>query len=305
MCSAWAAWWCLGLPDGMLGTAWPSMRQSFGAPIADLGLILLVVTGRLRRGQRLRRRPDPPVRRAHAAGPVRHLRQPWAALGFALAPGIWLVFTVAVLLGAAAGMMDGGLNTAIGMSGRPAAAEPAARRLRGGDGHRAAAGRRRLRAVGRLRGPAYFVLVVPGSGDRGLVAGAAAARAGASRPGAGPPRPRARGRPGGGSPRTPGDAWSRRRSTFVVTAGMIIFFVYTGVEVAAGGVGGELLPRASRPVRLGGRDRRVRFLGGPHRGAACWRCCPGPFRRPWSSGGERGRRAGHGGDLVAAGTPAT
>src|SRR5271165_1668513 len=52
----------LGLPDGMLGTAWPSMRQSFGAPIADLGLILLVI---------------------------------------------------------AAGMMDGGLNTAIGLSGRP------------------------------------------------------------------------------------------------------------------------------------------------------------------------------------------
>ena len=34
----------LGLPDGMLGTAWPSMRQGFGVPIADLGLILLVIT---------------------------------------------------------------------------------------------------------------------------------------------------------------------------------------------------------------------------------------------------------------------
>jgi hypothetical protein len=31
----------LGLPDGMLGTAWPSMRATFGAPVGDLGLILL------------------------------------------------------------------------------------------------------------------------------------------------------------------------------------------------------------------------------------------------------------------------
>jgi hypothetical protein len=34
----------LGLPDGMLGTAWPAMRNSFGAPVGDLGLILLVNT---------------------------------------------------------------------------------------------------------------------------------------------------------------------------------------------------------------------------------------------------------------------
>jgi len=30
----------LGLPDGILGTAWPSMRVTFGAPVGDLGLIL-------------------------------------------------------------------------------------------------------------------------------------------------------------------------------------------------------------------------------------------------------------------------
>ena len=34
----------LGLPDGMLGTAWPSMRATFGAPVGDLGLILLLAT---------------------------------------------------------------------------------------------------------------------------------------------------------------------------------------------------------------------------------------------------------------------
>jgi hypothetical protein len=34
----------LGLPDGMLGTAWPAMRHSFGEPVGVLGLILLVST---------------------------------------------------------------------------------------------------------------------------------------------------------------------------------------------------------------------------------------------------------------------
>ena len=34
----------LGLPDGMLGTAWPSMRATFGAPVSALGLILLIAT---------------------------------------------------------------------------------------------------------------------------------------------------------------------------------------------------------------------------------------------------------------------
>ena len=34
----------LGLPDGILGTAWPSMRVTLGAPVGDLGLILLLTT---------------------------------------------------------------------------------------------------------------------------------------------------------------------------------------------------------------------------------------------------------------------
>jgi len=34
----------LGLPDGILGTVWPSMRSTFGAPVGELGLILLLAT---------------------------------------------------------------------------------------------------------------------------------------------------------------------------------------------------------------------------------------------------------------------
>src|SRR5580692_10118218 len=80
----------VGLPDGMLGTAWPAMRHSFGAPVGDLGLILLVNTigsvaiaaavGWL-------------IRRLGAAA-VLAIAGSCAALGgvgYAAAPGLWLI----------------------------------------------------------------------------------------------------------------------------------------------------------------------------------------------------------------------
>jgi MFS family permease len=107
----------LGIPDGMLGTAWPSIRQAFKAPIGDLGLILLItaagsaaVTALV--GPLIRRLGIPAL--LAIAGTCAAL----GASGFAFAPGLWLVFSVAVLIGVAAGMMDGGLNTAVGLSGR-------------------------------------------------------------------------------------------------------------------------------------------------------------------------------------------
>jgi hypothetical protein len=107
----------LGLPDGMLGTAWPSMRVTFGAPVGDLGLILLLATagsvlvtalvGRL-------------IRRLGVAALLTVAGVTAAAgyAGFAVAPGLWLVLATAVLTGAAAGMMDAGLNTAVALTGR-------------------------------------------------------------------------------------------------------------------------------------------------------------------------------------------
>src|SRR5580704_6308815 len=107
----------LGLPDGMLGTAWPSMRATFGAPVGALGLILLLTTvgsvlvtafvGRL-----IRRLGVPTL--LAVAGVLAAL----GFTGFAVAPGLWLTLSVAVLLGVSAGMMDGGLNTAVALTGR-------------------------------------------------------------------------------------------------------------------------------------------------------------------------------------------
>lgn len=42
-----------------------------------------------------------------------------AASATRLAPGLWLVLCVGPLMGAAAGMMDGGLKRAVALTGRP------------------------------------------------------------------------------------------------------------------------------------------------------------------------------------------
>jgi fucose permease len=211
----------LGLPDGMLGTAWPSMRHTFGAPVGDLGLILLAVTAGSVLvtsfvGILIRRLGVPAL--LAVAGSCAAL----GAAGFALAPGLWLVLGVAVLVGAAAGMTDGGLNTAVALSGRPRLLNL----LHGAYGVGTAIGPLVVTAAiltGSWR-PAYVALlaldlVLAGSWllhrrhdhHRSASTGQAAVAG---------PRPAAE--------------WSPRRYGWMVAAGMSVFFIYTGLEVGAG-----------------------------------------------------------------------
>ena len=226
----------LGLPDGMLGTAWPSARQTFGAPIADLGLILLISTiGSISVsafvGTLIRRFGVAVLLACSAACAA------LAGAGYALAPHLWVLFAVAVLWGLAAGMMDGGLNTEVGLSGRSRLLNL----LHAAYGVGTTIGPLLVTAAILLSSwrSAYLVLAVldlvvtalwlrqrrqeRAAQDAPQAAATEAARAA----GAG----QAAGETVAGHP---SDAWSRRRSRFVVAAGMLIFFVYTGLEVAAG-----------------------------------------------------------------------
>ncbi|MFZ0045410.1 MAG: hypothetical protein WAL16_06210, partial [Streptosporangiaceae bacterium] len=112
-----ASFVALGLPDGMLGTAWPAMRQSLHAPVGALGLVLLAATAgsvliTVFIGRILRRTG---VAALLAGGLLCFAA---GAAGFAAAPVFGVILGVAVLFGLAAGTMDGGLNTAVGLSGR-------------------------------------------------------------------------------------------------------------------------------------------------------------------------------------------
>jgi fucose permease len=211
----------LGLPDGMLGTAWPSMRATFGAPVGDLGLILLIATAgsvlaTALVGPLIRRLGVPAV--LTASGSCAAL----GATGFALAPGFWLVLSVAVLSGVAAGTMDAGLNVAVGLTGRTRLLNL----LHGAYGIGTAIGPLVV-TVAILTGswrPAYLALltldlVIAGLWLRLRRRGGARPDP-AEHPHAAEPEPAAR--------------WSRRHYRLVVALGMGVFFVYTGLEVSAG-----------------------------------------------------------------------
>jgi hypothetical protein len=99
----------LGLPDGMWGTAWPAMRTTFHQPLSSLGLILLCATaGGL-------------VTSLGTGASIRHfgVGRQLAAAGLLAAVGgtllataaVWAIVLVgALLIGAAAGLLDTGLK---------------------------------------------------------------------------------------------------------------------------------------------------------------------------------------------------
>lgn len=257
----------LGLPDGMLGTAWPSLRHSFGAPIGALGLILLVSTAgsvliTVFVGYLIRRLGvSVPVAAGLAAAAV-------AAAGFAVAPVFAMVLAVSLFFGVGAGLMDGGLNTAVGLSGR----RRLLNLLHGAYGVGTAIGPLVVIVallVGSWR-PAYVVLLVvdatlavvwllhrrgeiarPISGGGALGGPVAAPPTAALSPGAvlppgvGPVTPQAAVPPAAppgpgpdagpdGDPAPERDGVGGGRYVAPIVAGIALFFVYTGLEVSAG-----------------------------------------------------------------------
>jgi fucose permease len=99
----------LGLPDGVLGVAWPSLRRSFALPMSHLGVLLAAamvgylgssvasgaLVGRLGLGRVL------------VASSVVSAA---SAVGYALAPHWGVVVASAVLAGLGAGAIDAGVN---------------------------------------------------------------------------------------------------------------------------------------------------------------------------------------------------
>ncbi|HEY5049790.1 MAG TPA: MFS transporter, partial [Acidothermaceae bacterium] len=104
----------LGLPDGMWGTAWPTMRHTFHQPLGSLGLILVfgtlgnLVTS-LSTGRTLRR---------FGVGRLLVVAGLIAATGALLIAisSVWaMVLVGAFLIGMAAGLLDTGLNTVVAL----------------------------------------------------------------------------------------------------------------------------------------------------------------------------------------------
>lgn len=107
----------LGLPAGMLGVAWPAIRQDFRQPLASLGELLLAsllgyLTVSSGTGWALRRYGTAALLIASAAAAA-------IGTGVFVATRSWTVLVLAsVLVGAAGGGLDAGLNTAVALTGR-------------------------------------------------------------------------------------------------------------------------------------------------------------------------------------------
>src|SRR5262245_59433371 len=100
----------LGLPDGLLGVAWPSMRASFHVPLDALGTLLVTfTTGYLlsscSSGYLLARLS------VGALLALSCLATATSLLGYALTPWWWLMVVLGALSGLGAGAIDAGVNT--------------------------------------------------------------------------------------------------------------------------------------------------------------------------------------------------
>lgn len=107
---AFVAFISLGMPDGLLGVAWPSIRGTFAIPLDALGMLIIASTGGYLTSSFL----NGPLIARWGVGRVlaASCAMTGAALiGYTLAPGWWLMVLLGIVAGLGAGAIDAGLNT--------------------------------------------------------------------------------------------------------------------------------------------------------------------------------------------------
>lgn len=99
----------LGLPDSLLGVAWPLMQSDYGAPLETAGLLFMTIAG----GTIISSLASGKVLKRFGTGKVTFvsvLMTAVALLGFNFAPSVVWLFVCAIPLGLGAGAVDAGLN---------------------------------------------------------------------------------------------------------------------------------------------------------------------------------------------------
>ena len=104
----------LGVPDSLLGSAWPSMFAELDLPLSFNGVFSLYVSTCTAVSSVLSAR----VIRRFGTGKVTAVSTAMTALallGFALTPGAWFLFVACIPLGLGAGAVDAGLNNYVAL----------------------------------------------------------------------------------------------------------------------------------------------------------------------------------------------
>ena len=107
---AFVAFVALGMPDGLLGVAWPSIRASFALPLDAVGLLLVATVAGYLTSSAL----SGPLVARWGVGQVLAVSCALTGagmLGYTLVPTWWLVVVLGVVAGLGAGAIDAGLNT--------------------------------------------------------------------------------------------------------------------------------------------------------------------------------------------------
>ena len=107
---AYVAFIALGMPDGLLGVAWPSIRTSFSIPLDAIGMLLTAAVAGYMTSSFL---SGPLIARL---GVGRVLAASCALtgvglIGYTLVPEWWMMVLLGVFAGLGAGAIDAGLNT--------------------------------------------------------------------------------------------------------------------------------------------------------------------------------------------------
>ncbi|MBD1383142.1 MFS transporter [Metabacillus arenae] len=99
----------LGLPDSLLGAAWPVMQSDYGAPLETAGFLFMTIAG----GTIISSLVSGKVLKQFGTGKVTCvsvLMTAGALLGFHFAPSVVWLIVCAIPLGLGAGAVDAGLN---------------------------------------------------------------------------------------------------------------------------------------------------------------------------------------------------
>ena len=107
---AYVAFIALGMPDGLLGVAWPSIRSSFDIPLDAVGWLLTAsvsgyVTSSFLSG---------PLMARLGVGRILAIScalTGFGLLGYTLVPAWWMMVALGIIAGLGAGAIDAGLNT--------------------------------------------------------------------------------------------------------------------------------------------------------------------------------------------------
>lgn len=107
---AFVAFIALGMPDGLLGVAWPSIRGTFGIPLDALGMLITAATAGYLTSSFL----NGPLIARWGVGRVLAASCTLtgaALIGYTLVPEWWLMVLLGIVAGLGAGAIDAGLNT--------------------------------------------------------------------------------------------------------------------------------------------------------------------------------------------------